>query len=220
MANKKKKDMNNPLPREVEQQETEQSSTITYANDVVAIIAGLAASEVEGVAGMCNVSGGLLGKNKNNTRGVKVEIGTEEVSVDLYLTVDYGTPIQRAAHDCQEGVKRAIESMTGLHVVRVDVHVLGVSFEKEMKALQAGASKAVLEAGEISRPALKEKKETTAEEVQAQSAPAQEGDASSERAGAEQTASPVEISFGEDEEIEILPDEEEEEKKTGQTNEA
>ena len=58
------------------------------------------------------------------------------------------TPIQRAAHDAQESVKKSIESMTGLHVVRVDVHVLGVSFEKEMSALQAGAGKAVLEAGD------------------------------------------------------------------------
>ncbi len=205
MAGKKKKDMNNPLSGEAEQQVTEQSSTITYANDVIAIIAGLAASEVEGVAGMCNVSGGLLGKNRNNTRGVRVEVGTEEVSVDLYVTVDYGTPIQRAAHDCQEGVKRAIESMTGLHVVRVDVHVLGVSFEKEMKALQAGASKAVLEAGEISRPALKGRKDGAAQEDQAQQTDA--GGADGEKT--EPQSVPVEISFGEDEEIEILPDEEE-----------
>ena len=99
------------------------SSSITYANDVVAIIAGLAASEVEGIAGMCAVNGSLLSKNRNVTRGVKVEIGTEEASVDLYVIVEYGTPIQRAAMDAQENVRKAIESMTGLHVVRVDVHV-------------------------------------------------------------------------------------------------
>ena len=132
------------------QEDKEPSSSITYANEVIAIIAGLAASEVEGVAGMVNVNTGLKGKNKNVTRGVKVEVGSEEVSVDLYLNVEYGTPIQRAAHDAQESVKRSIESMTGLHVVRVDVHVLGLSFEMENKALQAGAGKAVLEAGESS----------------------------------------------------------------------
>ena len=124
------------------------SSSITYADEVIAIIAGLAASEVEGVAGMVSVNSGLKGKNKNITRGVKVEVGTEEVSVDLYLNVEYGTPIQRASHDAQESVKKAIESMTGLHVVRVDVHVMGVSFEKENNALQAGAGNAVLESGE------------------------------------------------------------------------
>ncbi len=141
----KKKD-EQTLPLNVEK-DTEPSSSITYANEVIAIIAGLAASEVEGIAGMVNVNSGLKGKNKNVMKGVKVEVGTEEVSVDLYLNVEYGTPIQRAAHDAQEGVKRAIESMTGLHVVRVDIHVIGVSFEKENNALQAGAGKAVLEAG-------------------------------------------------------------------------
>ena len=141
----KKKDENLPLNVE---NDMEPGSSITYANEVIAIIAGLAASEVEGIAGMVNVNSGFKGKNKNVTRGVKVEVGTEEVSVELFLNVEYGTPIQRAAHDAQESVKKSIESMTGLHVVRVDVHVLGVSFEKEKNALQAGTDKAVLESGE------------------------------------------------------------------------
>ena len=76
--------------------DTEQGSSITYANEVVAIIAGVAASEVEGIAGMCNVSGNLLGKNRAVTKGVKVEIGTEEASVDLYVIMEYGTPSQKA----------------------------------------------------------------------------------------------------------------------------
>jgi len=148
MASKKKREMDSALPLNVETENMEPSSSITYASDVIAIIAGLAASEVEGIAGMSNVSSGLLGKNRNITRGIKVEVGSEEVSVDIYLTVEYGTPIQRAARDCQESVKKSIESMTGLHVVRVDVHVQGVSFEKEMNALQAGAGKARLESGD------------------------------------------------------------------------
>jgi len=111
---KKKEEQNLPLTMD---NDTEPSSSITYASEVIAIIAGLAASEVEGVAGMCNVNNGLKTKNKNATRGIKVEVGTEEVSVDIYLNVEYGTPIQRAAHDVQEGVKKGIESMTGLHVV-------------------------------------------------------------------------------------------------------
>ena len=143
-----KKEPSNALPLSVENEENP-SATITYANDVVAIIAGLAANEVEGIAGMCNVSGNLLNKNRNVTRGVKVEIGTEEVAVDLYVVMEYGTPIQRAAMDAQESVRKAIESMTGLHVVRVDVHVQSVSFEKENNALQAGAASAALEAGDV-----------------------------------------------------------------------
>lgn len=143
----KKKDTGNTLPLTMDNDPTP-SSSITYASEVVAIIAGLAANEVEGIAGMCNVSGNLLNKNRNVTRGVKVEIGAEEAAVDLYVIVEYGTPIQRAAMDAQENVRKAIESMTGLHVVRVDVHVQNVSFEAENNALQAGAKSAVLEAGE------------------------------------------------------------------------
>ena len=131
--------------------DTEQGSSITYANEVVAIIAGVAASEVEGIAGMCNVSGNLLGKNRAVTKGVKVEIGTEEASVDLYVIMEYGTPIQKAAYDAQESVRKAIETMTNLHVVRVDVHVQGVSFEREKKAVQSGLESAHLSSEETRR---------------------------------------------------------------------
>ena len=146
MATKTDKKANSNLPLTTD--DLTPSSNITYNNEVVAIIAGLAANEVEGIAGMCTVSGSLKSKNRNITKGVKVEVGTEEVAVDLYVIVEYGIPIQRAAADAQENVRKAIESMTGLHVVRVDVHVQSVSFEQEKKALQAGAQNAALEAGE------------------------------------------------------------------------
>ncbi len=142
-----KKEKDN-LPKTVEEETTEQSSSITYATEVVAIIAGLAAGEIEGIAGMCNVSGGILGKNKNITKGVKVEVGTEEVSCDLYVIVEYGKPMQKVASEAQENVRKAIEAMTGLHVVRVDVHVQGVSFEKENDAISAGMKHAVTPAAE------------------------------------------------------------------------
>ena len=103
-------------------QDNDSTGTITYANEVIAIIAGVAANEVEGVAGMCSGGGitDVFGRNKNITRGVKVELGTEEAAVDIYLIIEYGTPIQTAASNVQENVRKAIESMTGLHVVRVD----------------------------------------------------------------------------------------------------
>lgn len=153
MAAKTDKKTNGALPLNTD--DLTPSTNITYNNEVVAIIAGLAANEVEGIAGMCSVSGNILSKNRNVTKGVKVEIGTEEAAVDLYVIVEYGTPIQRASMDAQENVRKAIESMTGLHVVRVDVHVQGVSFEKENKALQSGAN-AVLEAGEAEPEKLTE----------------------------------------------------------------
>lgn len=159
-----KKDPNSTLPLTTETDPTP-SAKITYATEVVAIIAGLAANEVEGIAGMCSVSGNILNKNRNVTKGVKVEIGTEEAAVDLYVIVEYGTPIQRAAMDAQENVRKAIESMTGLHVVRVDVHVQGVSFEKENKALQSGVN-AALEAGEAEPEKLTEPQDQPAEELQ------------------------------------------------------
>ena len=121
-------------------QDQDTTGTITYANEVIAIISGVAANEVEGIAGMCT-SGGIsdvFGRNKNITRGVRVEIGTEETSVDLYVIVEYGTPIQTAALNVQENVRKAVESMTGLHVVRIDVHVQGVSFEKDANDMLAG----------------------------------------------------------------------------------
>lgn len=121
-------------------QDNDSTGTITYANEVIAIIAGVAANEVEGVAGMCSGGGitDVFGRNKNITKGVKVELGTEEAAVDIYLIIEYGTPIQTAASNVQENVRKAIESMTGLHVVRVDVHVQGVSFEKEQKETMEG----------------------------------------------------------------------------------
>ena len=151
MAAKTDKKANNQLPLNTE--DPTPSSNITYNSEVVAIIAGLAANEVEGIAGMCTVSGSIMSKNRNVTKGVKVEVGTEEVAVDLYVIVEYGIPIQRAAADAQENVRKAIESMTGLHVVRVDVHVQSVSFEQDKKALQAGAQQAALAAGEVEEAA-------------------------------------------------------------------
>ncbi len=147
---------------------SQEVGNITYANEVIATIAGVATNEVEGIAGMYS-SGGIseiLGKNRNVTRGVKVEIGTEEASVDLYVIIEYGTPIHKAAQNAQENVKKAIETMTGLHVVRVDVHVQGVSFEKETKALAKGAENASLPTMNTKRleESRKQEKEAAAEE--------------------------------------------------------
>ena len=111
--------------------------TVTFADDVIAIIAGLAASDIEGVAGMSgSIAGGfaeILGK-KNLTKGVKVEVGNEQAAIDLSIIVNYGVKIIEVSRNIQESVKKAIETMTGLQVVEVNVHVLGVKFEKEDSA--------------------------------------------------------------------------------------
>ncbi|MDN5365469.1 MAG: hypothetical protein PWP44_672 [Thermacetogenium sp.] len=114
-------------------EEAERTSlgAIRIANEVVAVIAGLAATEVEGLAGMSGgIAGGIaemLGR-KNLSRGVKVEVGEREAAVDLYVIVEFGVQIPEVAMRVQENVKQAIESMTGLKVVEVNVHVQGVSF--------------------------------------------------------------------------------------------
>lgn len=161
----------------------EPTGTITYANEVVAVIAGVAANEVEGVAGMCTASTGIsdvFSRNKNITKGVKVEVGTEEVSVDVYLNVEYGTPIQTAATNVQESVRKSIETMTGLHVVRVDVHVQGLSFEKEKKENLVGLET-------LDGQTAEKKPEAVAAPVVAQPAPvAAPVEASAEEAPAEE----------------------------------
>lgn len=108
--------------------------SIRIADEVVEVIAGLAASEVGGVVGM---SGGLvgdlahmLGRNKNLSKGVKVEVGEHEVAVDLFIVVEFGVSIPEVALSVQEAVKEAIESMTGLKVVEANVHVQGVNFKQ------------------------------------------------------------------------------------------
>lgn len=102
-------------------------------------------NEVDGVVPAPNTSSGiadLLSGRKPATKGVRVEVGTEEASVDLVMAVEYGKPIQKVAIEVQENVRKAIETMTGLKVVKVDVRVVGISFEKETQELTAGYEKA------------------------------------------------------------------------------
>lgn len=104
---------------------------IRIADDVVGVIAGMAATEIPGVAGMSGGLGGgiaeMLGR-KNLSKGVKVEVGEKEAAVDLFIIVEYGVRIPDVASQIQVNVKRAIEGMTGLSVVEVNVHVQGVTF--------------------------------------------------------------------------------------------
>lgn len=110
--------------------------TIRITDEVVAIISGIAATEVPGVAGMSGgIAGGIaeaLGR-KNLSKGVKVEAGEKEAAIDLYIIVEYGFRIPEVAWMIQEKVKKAVEEMTGLSVVEVNIHIQGVNIEKEHK---------------------------------------------------------------------------------------
>lgn len=119
----------------------EKVGNIKISVDVVAAIAGIATNEVEGVAGMnSSLAGGIaeiFGTKKNVSRGVKVDIKEENTVIDLFITVDYGVRIPELAWEIQENVKNSVETMTGLTVEKVNIHVEGVSFEKEKAAAEA-----------------------------------------------------------------------------------
>lgn len=112
--------------------EKTEMGTIQIAPEVIEIIAGMATTEVPGVAGMSGgFAGGiaeLLGR-KNITKGVKVEVGQREASIDVSVVIEYGTRIPEVASTVQSSVKHAIESMTGLQVVQVNVHIHDVIFK-------------------------------------------------------------------------------------------
>ena len=114
--------------------EDNQTGLIRISDDVVSTIAGLAALETAGIAGMSGgISEGLAKRlsGKNAQRGVSVEVGQVEAAIDLRVIVKYGSRIQDVCRDLQENVREAVENMTGLTVVEVNVKVEGVAFTEE-----------------------------------------------------------------------------------------
>ncbi len=106
---------------------------IKISEEVVATIAGIAASEIESLASMSGglVDGiaGMLGR-KNLGKGIKVEIKDNSVSIDLSIVMQYGCKMHEVAREIQTRVRDAVENMTGMEVVSVDVNVLGVSVDR------------------------------------------------------------------------------------------
>ena len=114
-------------------QENENIGAVQIADDVVVMIAGLATREVEGVSAMVgNVTGELMSKVgvKNLAKGVKVDILGKDVTVDLSVNVEYGYNIPVVSQKIQAKVKSAIENMTGLNVVDVNIRIAGVNMQK------------------------------------------------------------------------------------------
>ena len=106
---------------------------VKIADEVVAIIAGLAAMEVEGVSSMAgNITSELIGRlgMKNLSKGVKVLVTDRTVDVDLALNIDYGYSIMKVSEKVQDKVKSAIENMTGLEVAMVNIRIASVNMEK------------------------------------------------------------------------------------------
>lgn len=139
MSEKSKKEVNEEV---VEQPNVEIATNLNISEDVIGIIAGLAASEVEGIAGMTLgfVDGinQILGSNKKYSKGVKIELDGKKVTIDLYVNVTYGVKIPDVAWAAQNAVKTAVETMTGLEVSSVNINVQGISFDKkEEKEVEA-----------------------------------------------------------------------------------
>ena len=119
----------------LELEKTENSNEgIKIENDVIAVIAGVAVSEVSGVYGM---QGGFAGEisevlkgKKNLAKGIKVDSENDRVNIDVNIIVEYGARIPDVAFEIQNKVKTAVETMTGLKVDGVNVHVQGVNTAK------------------------------------------------------------------------------------------
>lgn len=114
--------------------EKEMMGEVRIADEVIAIIAGLAATEVDGVDSMAgNITNELVGKlgMKNLSKGVKVDVTEEHVSVDLSLNIKYGYNIPDVSERVQDRVKSAIENMTGLTVLDVNIRIAGVNINEQ-----------------------------------------------------------------------------------------
>lgn len=110
------------------------ATNLNISEDVIGIIAGLAAAEVDGIAGMSLgfVDGlnQILGSNKRYSKGVKIELDGKKVIVDLYVNIKYGVRIPDVAWSAQNAVKKSVENMTGLEVSAVNINVQGIVFDK------------------------------------------------------------------------------------------
>ncbi len=112
----------------------EETGIVRISDEVVGVIAGLAASEIEGVAGM---SAGLVGEiskkitgKKSNSKGVNVTMDNGSAVIDLHMAVEYGIKIPDISIKVQNNVKNAVETMTGLNVASVNIYIQNIIFPK------------------------------------------------------------------------------------------
>ena len=114
--------------------------SVKISDEVISVITGIAASEVEGVA---SVGGGSIAanwaelisgkKNKGSSKGIKAELTEEGINIEIQLVVKYGISIPEVAANVQYSVKNAVEEMTGLTVEKIDVKVIGIKTASETK---------------------------------------------------------------------------------------
>ncbi len=121
---------------ELDEEIKTENEGIQISSDVVAVIAGVAVSEVQGVSGMSGgFAGGItevLSGKKNLAKGIKVDIEGDIAKIDVNIIVEYGSRIPDVAFEIQNRVKKSVENMTGLKVEEVNVHVQGVNTDAVM----------------------------------------------------------------------------------------
>ncbi len=119
-----------------EKETNKEYGNVNISDDVVAIIASVAATEIPGVVSMSGgITGGfseMLGM-KNSSKGVKVELKEDSAKIDVFIVVEYGKNISEIAKNVQNNVKNSVETMTDLKVVEMNVNVQGVNIPKETK---------------------------------------------------------------------------------------
>ena len=130
------KNMENGEVVELDEEIKTENEGIQISSDVVAVIAGVAVSEVQGVSGMSGgFAGGItevLSGKKNLAKGIKVDIDENTAKIDVNIIVEYGSRIPDVAFEIQNRVKKSVENMTGLKVEEVNIHVQGVNTDAVM----------------------------------------------------------------------------------------
>ena len=158
MSEEKKEDLKE---KKVDEKIDATENNIQISDDVVAVVAGIAASEVPGVADMAGgFAGGIsevLSGKKNMSKGIKVDITEKTTKIDVNIIVEYGARIPDVAFEIQKRVKKSVENMTGLIVEEVNVHVQGVSTSSNKKKIEIKE--------EAPKEIKEEKKETKKEET-------------------------------------------------------
>ncbi len=120
------------------------TDSVKISDEVIAVISGIAASEVEGVAaiGTNSIAANwteLISGKKNNSKGIKIEMTDEACNIEIQIVVKYGVSIPEVAANVQYSVKNAVEEMTGLKVEKIDVKVTGIKTVAEEKKAEVKA---------------------------------------------------------------------------------
>ncbi|TXL67939.1 Asp23/Gls24 family envelope stress response protein [Cerasibacillus terrae] len=109
---------------------------IEIAPEVIEVITGIAVSEVDGIASMQgNFASGVVERfgKKSHSKGVKVDLSEEKVSIDLYVNLKFGVSIPEVAGKVQSNIRQTVKNMTALEISEINVHIVGIEMKKESK---------------------------------------------------------------------------------------